>query len=145
MISIEQGNASLAKDMSILLQTELTKPDSLEELRHVLDNYPSFVAFDEIRVLKGLLYTWATGRDVLHIHGLHVHKDLRNEEIGSLLLDKTEVTARNLGYRTITLTNSMHYQGVDKRSAVPFYKKHGYRVIHETFNFPPTYIMLKEL
>lgn len=145
MINIEPGSISVVEEMHELLRSELEKPDSLAEITNCVDNYPSFVAFGERRDLTGLIYTQALGGDMLHIHGLHVRESSRNMKIGSLLLIKTEDKARKIGFRTITLTNSMQYRGADKHSAVPFYERHGYSVNHLTFNNPPTYFMLKEL
>ena len=145
MILIELANVNQVEEMHGLLSAELVNPDSLNEIKHCVENYPSFVAYDRRQLIVGLSYSFGAGNDVLWLHGMHVHKDYRNVKIGSELLKHTENRARVLGYTTMMLSNSMQYQGVDKRSAVPFYDDHGYRQIFETFNSPPTYIMIKEL
>lgn len=145
MISIEHANPYQVEEIHDLLTAQLDKPDSIKEIELCVQNYPGYVAYDERQLLVGLSYTFGVGSDVLLLHGLHVHSDYRDREIGSDLLKATEKRARTLGYSTIILTNSMLYQGVDKRSAVPFYENRGFRRIFETFNSPSTHLLLKEL
>lgn len=145
MITIEPGSKAQAEDMHYLLRSELQTPDSLEEIAMCVERYPSYVALNQSRDMIGLSYTFGVGIDVLLLQTLHVHHATRSNKVGSWLLDATENEARLLGYNAMILTNSMLYEGVDKRSAVPFYNKHGYRELFSTFHHPATYLMVKEL
>ena len=128
-----------------LWSEQVSGGDSINEVRHCIENYPGYVSLHDRRELTGLSYTFAVSKDTLLLHGLLVAFGHRGKSLGSELLKRTEHAARELGYATILLTNSMQYNGIDKQSALPFYSKRGYRLTHTTPSMPPTYIMTKDL
>ena len=93
---------------------------------------------------SGEITAGATGRifgDWLLLDALWVSETMRGQDLGSKLLVKIEVAAKDSGCKKCLL-DTAYFQ------AMPFYKKHGYEVQWTLENYPKTscvYYMVKEL
>lgn len=127
-----------------LFKSQDSEPDPRKEIELCVVNYPSFIARDGPK-LVGVAYTFRIAKDILLLHSLLMDNEYRNKNIGSCLLAKIEMAAKDAGYRSIALTNSMQYKGLNKRLAVPFYEQNGYSVQHTSNSSLLTYLMIKAL
>ncbi len=115
LIKNELGYASLTED-AILNQLDAIKKNM---------NYQTFVAVCDGKVVGFIgacrFITFNIEGEYLQIIALAVFKEYQNKAIGTKLLDKIELLARNENIAIIGLTSSLH-----RESAHAFYEKKGY-------------------
>ena len=144
MITYSKADQKDILAIEALFKSQASESDSRKEIELCLMNYPSFIAKNGSKVV-GVAYSLGIAKDILLLHSLLVDNDYRNKTIGCSLLTKIETAAKVAGYSSIALTNSMQYKGLIKRSAVSFYEKNGYSVVHTSETKVPTYLLVKAL
>lgn len=126
--------ASLFRDMSGRDLADSRARASIAKL-------PSAVARDDGRIL-GFAYCGQFAPDVLELRNCFVIPSMRSQGVGGEILQFLEASVPP-PFRMMILVNSMLYgTRENKRPAVRFYERHGYKVISNTDN---TWIMAKPL
>lgn len=134
----EEEDAPLIKHLAL---TQLGRSPSLNLLSHLLDNYPSVLAFDE-QYLCGFVFGMGMAPDIIELANLLVASDYQNQGLGTRLIKSFEEACDV--YQTIFVINSTLWTipGEEKKSAVPLYTRLDYKELYSTSS---TTILFKEL
>lgn len=100
-------------------------------LEFYITRAPAFGVYIDDKLVGFILTRAASKGDIIELYQLLVANDSRHHGIGTSLVGAVEAYAREQGYSSIILTNSMRYRGEGKTSAVPFYEKLGYKILKE--------------
>ncbi len=122
-----------ARDAERIVQLharELEREIGLDRVRRCVSAYPSVAAEMDGR-LVGFAYGDAFAPDIVRLANLLVASDLRGLGLGQRMLGAFEMSARP-SYGAVILVNSLLYPAPEKRTAVPFYERAGYRQLFET-------------
>lgn len=100
-------------------------------LEFYISRAPAFGAYVDDRLIGFILTRVASKDDIIELYQLLVASGSRHHGVGTSLVRAVESYAKEQGYSSIILTNSMRYGGEGKESAVPFYEKLGYKTLKE--------------
>ena len=112
--------------MQVLFTKNLVRDPKLSLMKDCIDSAPSQVAVVDGEVV-GFAYSRMIAPDALELVNILVAEDWRDAGIGGNLLEKLEREALAQGYKTVVLFNSLLHSSIGiKRTAIPFYLRHGY-------------------
>ena len=140
-VTIRPGSAHDATGIRDLALNELGDSPTLPRLRKLLSTYPSFLAFSGPD-LCAFVFGDGLAPDIVELANLVVAIPYRHQGLGTQLIKCFETEARER-YRAVLVSNSNIWtiKNGPKRSAVPLYRRLGYREIYST---PDTTVLIKE-
>lgn len=121
---------------------ELGRTLSLSRVSALLSAYPGALAWKDEQPV-GFVFGSGASPDIIEMANLLVAHEVRREGIGARLVEAFEEQARKRFCAVLVSTSTLwlaHNQ--QKPSAVPFYRRLGYRVIYETDH---TALLVKDL
>jgi ribosomal protein S18 acetylase RimI-like enzyme len=141
-LRLRAGGVGDVPAVAQLFEEQLGRTPIVSRLEYNFTRYPSVVACADDH-LVGFLFTVRFSPDIYEIANLVVATRFRGQGIGSKMIQELE------GYLSqdvvaLVLGNSSLWSlaAGEKRSAAPFYERHGFRIIFAT---PDSVVMAKQL
>jgi GNAT superfamily N-acetyltransferase len=133
-VEYRPGTSADAGQIAELLAFENHRTTDVDELRRLLNTWPSVVAFAAGR-LVGAFYSRGFSPDILELRNTIVAAELRGRGIGQELTHRFEAAARARGFRALIGVNCRLHRGATAQSASAargFWLKMGWSIIFAT-------------
>jgi GNAT superfamily N-acetyltransferase len=119
-------------DITRLFGDEIGSPPVVELLRQHVEEYPSIVA-EADQMFAGFILTRTFAPDICEVANMLVAPRLRSRGVGAKMLGALE-SLLPVSVTALILGNSMLWPTAsgEKRSAEPFYSRHGFAVAFRT-------------